>query len=94
MRDERTFREVMTAGQPEPGETRKTPKPVEAPLLMREWLFVLLVLSVPVVNPILPILWAIGTPKTRLKTFARGFLVVEAIAVLFYILFWRLAPDL
>ena len=93
MRDERTFREVMTSGQPELGETQKTPPPVEAPLLMREWLFVLFLLSVPVVNPMLPIIWAVGHPRTRLKHFARGFLAVEAIAVLFYIVFWRLAPS-
>ena len=93
MRDERTFREVMRSGQPEIGETQKTPTPAGPLLSMRQWLFVLFLLSVPVLNPIIPFFWAFGASRTRLKHFARGFLAVEAIAVLFYIVFWRLAPS-
>ena len=64
----------------------------DAPLSVREWLAVLVVLAIPGLNVMVPLLWAFGHSRAQLKSFARAILIFEAIGVGIYAVYRWLAP--
>lgn len=58
-----------------------------APMTMGQYLVMFLILMIPIVNIIMPFVWAFGDTNVNKKNLARAMLIMMAIGIIFAILF-------